>query len=47
MEEMYNEVNSSLVTGGLAVKHDEPVWRNAAGTLLLKKKHLDVNQHTN
>jgi hypothetical protein len=28
---MYNEGYSSLVIAGLAVKHDEPVWRNAAG----------------
>jgi hypothetical protein len=38
MEEMYNEVYASLVGAGLAVKHDEPVWRNEAG---------DVTSETN
>jgi len=34
MEEMYNEVYNSLVTAGLAVKHNEPVWRSAAGDIV-------------
>jgi hypothetical protein len=40
MEEMYNEVYSSLVTAGLAVKHDEPVWRNAAGDVVAEEEAL-------
>jgi len=35
LEEMYNEIYSHLVTSGLAVKHDEAVWRNAAGEVVL------------
>jgi hypothetical protein len=26
LEEMYEEIYSHLVTSGLAVKHEEPVW---------------------
>jgi len=40
MEEMYNEVYSSLVKAGLAVKHDELVWRNAAGDIVAKEEAL-------
>jgi hypothetical protein len=31
MEEMYEEVHSSLVDLGLAVKHETSYWRNEAG----------------
>ena len=34
MEEMYNEVYTSLVDSGLAVKHDTPSWRNDAGEVV-------------
>jgi len=34
LEEMYEEVYANLVEGGLAVKHDEAVWRNAAGEII-------------
>jgi hypothetical protein len=34
MEEMYNKEHNSLVTAGLAVKHDEPVWRSAASNIV-------------
>jgi hypothetical protein len=40
MEEMYNEMYNSLVTAGLAIKHDEPVWRNAAGDIVPEEDAL-------
>jgi hypothetical protein len=40
MEEMYNELYSSPVTAGLAEKHDEPVWRNAAGDIVAEEEAL-------
>ena len=38
LEEMYTEIYSHLVTAGLAVKHDEAVWRNEAGEVVLCKE---------
>ncbi len=35
LEEMYTKIYSHLVTAGLAVKHDEAVWRNEAGKVVL------------
>jgi hypothetical protein len=34
MKEMYDEVYTSLVDSGLAIKHDVPVWRNDAGEVV-------------
>ena len=34
MKEMYTEVYSHLAESGLAVKHPEPVWRNADGEVV-------------
>jgi hypothetical protein len=34
MEEMYEEVYSSLVDSGLAVKHETSYWRNEAGDIV-------------
>jgi hypothetical protein len=34
---MYNEIYSHLATSGLAVKHDEAVWRNKAGEVSCEK----------
>ncbi len=38
IEEMYNEVYSHLVVSGLAVKHEEPLWRNEAGEVVSCEK---------
>jgi hypothetical protein len=34
IQEMYDEVYSHLVSTGLAIKHDKPVWRNEAGEVV-------------
>jgi hypothetical protein len=34
IEEIYNEVYSSLVTADLTVKHGDPVWRNKADEVI-------------
>ncbi len=38
LKEMYNKVYSHLVTAGLAVKHEVPVWRDATGKIVLCEK---------
>ena len=37
---MYNEVYSNLVASRLAVKHDDAVWRNAAGDVVPENESL-------
>jgi hypothetical protein len=38
LEEMYNEVYSHLVSAGVAVKHEAPVWRNTTGEVVTCEK---------
>jgi hypothetical protein len=38
LEEMYNEVYSHLVTAGLAVKHEAPVWWDDTGKIVICEK---------
>jgi len=40
MKEMYDEVYTSLVDSGLAIKHDVPVWRNDAGEVVNKENSV-------
>jgi len=42
MKEMYDEVYSSLVECGLAVKHDQPVWRDDAGEAVNEEKAVGL-----
>jgi hypothetical protein len=52
MKEMYNEVYTSLVDSGLAVKHVTPRWRNNAGEVVNKENAVGCESefeliHTN
>jgi hypothetical protein len=38
LKEMYDEVYTSLVSSGLAVKHDEALLRNASGEVVSCEK---------
>jgi hypothetical protein len=40
VEEMYNEVYSNLVASRLAVKHNDAIWRNAAGDVVPENESL-------